>query len=137
VRQRVGDVIRQEPGPAPGHAGVLTVTGLLPSPLDKPTAPASPRPTPRDTLPAPESKAEEVITPLMRHTRSLRTRKGRPPWRLAGLETSERLPNVAQLRLALLAERYDPRLAQLYQGLQAAFTPVAATSHALHQGAAW
>ena len=44
VRQQVGDVIRQEPRTAPGHAGVLTVTGLLPSPLEKPTAPASQQP---------------------------------------------------------------------------------------------
>src|SRR5213592_2782077 len=44
VRQQVGDVIRQEPHTAPGHAGVLTVTGLLPSPLEQPTAPASQNP---------------------------------------------------------------------------------------------
>ena len=137
VRQRVGDLIRQEPGTAPGQAGVLTVTGLLPTPLEKPTAPASQSPTPRDTLTAPEPKANEVITQLFRHTRYLLTLKGRPPFRLAGLETYERLHNVAQLSLDLLATRYDPRLAQLYQGLQSALTPVAETYHALHQGAAW
>jgi hypothetical protein len=137
VRAQVGDVIRQEARTAPGHAGVLTVTGLLPSPLATPTAPASARPTPRGTLPAPESAAEEVITQLVRHTRYLLTLKGRPPFRLAGLETYERLHNVARLSLDLLAERYDPRLAQLYQGLQAALTPLAETYHALHQGAAW
>jgi hypothetical protein len=113
------------------------VTGLLPSPLDKPPAPTSPRPTPRGTLTAPESAAEEVRTQLFRPTRSLLTLKGRPPFRLAGLETYERLHNVAQVSLDLLAERYDPRLAQLYQGLQVALTPLAETYHALHQGAAW
>src|SRR5881296_4553038 len=61
VRQHIGDVLRHESRTAPGHSGVLTVTGLLPSPLEKPTAPASPRPTPRGTLTAPESEAEEVI----------------------------------------------------------------------------
>jgi len=137
VRQRVGDLIRQEPGTAPGHAGVLTVTGLLSTPLEKPTAPAAQSRTPRDTLTASEPKANEVITQLFRHTRYLLTLKGRPPFRLAGLETYERLHNVAQLSLDLLATRYDPRLAQLYQGLQAALTPVAETYHALHQGAAW
>src|SRR6266571_9561850 len=45
VREQVGAVLRQEARTAPGHAGVLTVTGLLPSPLEKPTAHASPRPT--------------------------------------------------------------------------------------------
>src|SRR5499425_133529 len=125
VREQVGDVLRQEARTAPGRAGVLTVTGLLPSPLEKPTASASPRPTPWGPLTAPESAAEEVITQLVRHTRYLLTLKGRPPFRLAGLETYERLHNVAQKSLDLLATRYEPRLAQLYQGLQSALTPIA------------
>jgi hypothetical protein len=81
--------------------------------------------------------AAQVITQLLRHTRSLLTRKGRPPLRLAGLEPYERLHSGAGMRLALLATRYEPRLAQLYHGLQAALSPCAATDHALHQGAAW
>ncbi len=137
VRQQVGALIRQEPHTASGHAGVLTVTGLLPSPIERATAPASHSPSPRDTRTAPEAKADEVITHLFRHTRYLLTLKGRPPFRLAGLETYERLHNVTQVSLDLLATRYDPRLAQLYQGLQAALTPLAETYHALHQGAAW
>jgi hypothetical protein len=137
VRQQVGALIRQEPRTASGPAGVLTVTGLLPSPIERPTAPASHSPSPRDTRTAPEVKADEVITQLFRHTRYLLTLKGRPPFRLAGLETYERLHNVTQVSLDLLATRYDSRLAQLYQGLQAALTPLAETYHALHQGAAW
>jgi len=137
VRQQVGNVIRQEPCTAPGQAGILTVTGLLPSPLEAPQAPASHSPTPRLSPTAPAPEADEVITQLLRHTRYLLTLKGRPPFWLAGLETYERLHHVAQLSLDLLAERYDPRLAQLYQGLQAAVTPMAEPYHALHQGAAW
>src|SRR5438132_1207002 len=137
VREHVGDVIRQEPRTVPGHAGVLTVTGLLPSPLEKPTAPASQSPTARDTPTVPESKADEVITQLLRHTRYLLTLKGRPPFRLAGMETYERLQNVARFSLDLLAQRYEPRLAQLYQGLQAALSPFAELSQELQQGAAW
>jgi hypothetical protein len=41
VRQHVGDLIRQEPCTASGPVGVLTVTGLLPTPLAQPTAPAA------------------------------------------------------------------------------------------------
>jgi hypothetical protein len=67
----------------------------------------------------------------------LLTLKGRPPFRLAGLETYERLQNVARCSLDLLAQRYEPRRAQLYQGLQAALSPFAETSQALQQGAAW
>ena len=81
--------------------------------------------------------ADEVITQLVRHTRYLLTLKGRPPFRLAGMETYERLQNVARFSLDLLAQRYEPRLAQLYQGLQAALAPFAETSQELQQGAAW
>jgi hypothetical protein len=137
VREQIGDLIRQEPHTAPGHAGVLTVTGLLPSPLETPTAPASQHTTPRNTLPVPEAKADTVITQLLRHTRYLLTLKGRPPFRLAGMETYERLQNVAHLSLDLLATRYESRLAQLYQGLQSALSPFAQTSQEFRQGAAW
>jgi hypothetical protein len=137
VRQQVGDVLRQDSQTEPGQAGVLTVSGLLPSPLEKSTAPASLSPLPRDTLTGPESKAEEVITHLLRHTRYLLTLKGRPPLRLAGLETYERLQHVAQCSLELLTERYDLRLAQLYQGLQEALAPFAQTYQTFQQGAAW
>jgi hypothetical protein len=137
VRQQVGDLIRQEPHTAPGQGGVVTVTGLVPSPLAQPTASASHHPTPRDTRTAPAAQADEVITHLLHHTRYLLTLKGRPPFRLAGLETYERLQNVAQCSLDLLAARYDPRLAKLYQGLQAALSPFAQTYQALQQGAAW
>jgi hypothetical protein len=137
VRAQVGDVIRQEPRTAPGRTGVVTVTGLLPSPLDTPTAPASQSPSPRDTLTAPEAKAAEVITHLLRHTRALLTLTGRPPFRLAGMETYERLQHVAQYRLDLLAKRYEPRLAQLYHGLQSALAPFAQTYQTFQQGAAW
>ena len=137
VREQIGDMIRQEPRTAPGQAGVLTVTGLLPSPLEQPTAPASQNPTPRDALTVPEAKADAVITQLLRHTRYLLTLKGRPPFRLAGMETYERLQNVARLSLDLLATRYESRLAQLYQGLQSALSPFTQTYQEVRQGAAW
>jgi Transposase, Mutator family len=137
VREQVGDLLRQEPRRQPGQAGVLTVTGLLPSPLEEPTAPTCQCPAPSAAPTAAEPEANKVITQLFRHTRYLLTLKGRPPFRLAGLETYERLDHVARLSLALVAERYDPRLAQLYQGLQSALSPFAATSQALQQGAAW
>jgi hypothetical protein len=137
VRQQIGDLIRQAPHLTPGQAGVLTMTGLLPSPLEQPPAPASPSRTPRDARTAPESEADEVLTPLFRHTYYLLTLKGRPPFRLAGIETYERLQNVAKFSLDLLAKRYEPRLAPLSQGLQSALSPWAATAQELQQGAAW
>jgi hypothetical protein len=137
VRQQVGAVIRQEPQAAPGHAGVLTVTGLLPSPFEEPKAPASQRPTPIVSPTALAPEADEVITQLFHHPRYLRTLKGRPPFRLAGLETYARLQHLARFSLELLAKRYEPRLAQLYQGLQSALSPLTETSQELQQGAAW
>ena len=94
-------------------------------------------PPPSASPAATGSEADAIVTALLRHTRYLLTLKGRPPFRLAGLETYERLDHVARVSLALVAERYDPRLAQLYQGLQAALSPLAATSQALQPGAAW
>jgi hypothetical protein len=137
VRQQVGDLLRQEPCTAPGQAGVLTMTGLGPRPLAKPRAPAAHSPTSRAPRTAPEAAADALITQLLRPTRSLLTLKGRPPLRLAGMETYERLQNVAHLRLDLLAPRYESRLAQLSQGLQSALSPLAQTSQAFRQGAAW
>jgi hypothetical protein len=129
-RQHGGDLIRTEPRAAPRQAGVVTVTGLWPSPLEQPKASAA-------HPPVPESAADEVVTPRFRPTRSLLTLKGRPPFRWAGRETSERLDDVAGFRLNLLSTHYDPRLAQLYQGLQSALAPFAQTDQEVQQGAAW
>ena len=137
VREHVGDVLRQDPRTASSPTGVLTVTGLFPSALEQPTVPATHNPTPRGTHIGTKAAADEVITQLVRHTRYLLTLKGRPPFRLAGLETYERLQNVACVSLDLLAQRYEPRLAQLYQGLQSALVPLTASYHELHQGAVW
>src|SRR4030095_10885022 len=100
VRQQVGDLIRQDARTEPGHAGVLTVTGLWPSPLEEPKTPAPPSPTPGASPVAPAGEADAVVLPFMRHTRYLLTLKGRPPFRLAGIETYARLQDVApgQLR---------------------------------------
>jgi hypothetical protein len=44
---------------------------------------------------------------------------------------------VARVSLDLLATHYEPRLAQLYQGLQSALSPFAAIYQEVQQGAAW
>jgi len=113
------------------------VTGLFPSPPAEPTAPAAQSPPLRGTRPGPAAETDAVITQFCRHTRYLLTLKGRPPFRLAGLETYERLQNVACVSLDLLAQRYEPRLAQLYQGLQSTLSPFAQAYQELRQGAAW
>jgi hypothetical protein len=133
----VGSLLSQEPQAEPGHGGVLTMTGLLPSPVAEPHASASPSPTPPRAPLSCSAEANEVVTQLLRHTHYLLTLKGRPPFRLAGLETYERLQQVASVSLELLTQHVEPRLLCLYQGLQAALTPWAGAYQELHQGAAW
>jgi hypothetical protein len=137
VREQGGHLLRQAPRRHPGQAGGVTVTGLLPSPGAESTALTCHHPAPSAIPRASALAAEQVISQLLCPTRSLLTLTGRPPWRLAGLETYERLHSVAGMRLALLATRYAPRLVHFEHGLQAALAPFAATSHALHQGATW
>jgi Transposase, Mutator family len=137
VREQVGNVIRQDSGTEPGQAGVLTVTGLLPSPIKESKAPAAQSSPPSGSRRTPELEVEAVVTQLLRHTRYLLTLKGRPPFRLAGIETYARLQDVARVSLDLLAQRYEPRLAQLYQGLRAALAPFVANAQELQQGAVW
>jgi len=128
-RQHGGDRIRTEPRAEPSQAGVWTVTGLLPSPLEQPKASAA-------HPPVPECAADAVVTPRCRPTRSRLTLKGRPPCRWAGMATAERLDDVAGVSLTLLRTHDAPRLAPLSQGLQAALAPFAQTSQEVQQGAA-
>jgi hypothetical protein len=125
VREQVGDVIRQEPHTTPGQAGVFSVTGLWPRSSGAPQGAPGPEAQcqgPIAAPPAPEPKADAVLTQLLRPTRSLLPLTGRPPLHLAGLETSERLDTVARCGLDLLAQRYEPRLVQWVHGLQAALS---------------
>ncbi|NTV99825.1 MAG: transposase, partial [Oscillochloris sp.] len=81
--------------------------------------------------------AAEVVTQLLRRTRYLLTLKGRPPLRLAGMETYAELQEVIIRGQRLLAHRDDPQLAQLVAGLQAALAPLAARVADVQVGADW
>ena len=87
VRQQVGALLRQDSPRAPGHAGLLTVPGLLPSPVAEPPAPPGHCPAPAVAPMTAAPAAAQVRTQRVRHTRYWRTRKGRSPWRLAGIAT--------------------------------------------------
>jgi len=162
VRREVGPLIRANKATDAPQPGVLTVTGLLPDnspatlepepplaepgedhapmPITPPVATERPTADPGSSAVAPGSDAaaiDQVVTHLLRHTRYLLTLKGRPPFRLAGLETYQRLQGVAGLTQELLEHRHDPRLARLGQGLQAALSPLAGEHRYLQQGATW
>ena len=136
VRDHVGSLIRQESVAGASPRGVLTVTGVVPETptAPRPTLAAAPAPS-RSTVEA--AQAAAVVNQLLRHTRYLLTLKGRPPFRLAGLETYERLHGVAALSFDLLIHRLDGCLVQLYQGLKAALAPLAQRYEELQYGAVW
>ena len=118
VRQEVGELLRRE---KVEQAGVLTVTGLLPTPIAAPQEPEES--TARSAV---QQEHEVIVADLVRRVRYLLTLKGRPPFRLAGIEMYERLTEVRACLDTLLAHRHDPRLIELQRGLLHALT---ATQH--------
>jgi hypothetical protein len=133
VREQIGELIRRPVLRDASAQGVLTVTGILGSPL--PGAAADSDESGGGAQP--QRQVDEVISCLFAHTRYLLTLKGRPPFNLAGLETYERLHRVAQVSFDLLRHRLDWRLVAFYQGLQTALAPFAPRYHDLEQGAVW
>jgi hypothetical protein len=133
VRTQLGELIRRPMRAGTSARGVLTVTGILGSPLPEAHVDAEARGAVADM----QRQIDEVISSLFAHTRYLLTLKGRPPFNLAGLETSERLYHVRQVSFDLLTHRLDWRLVALYQGLQTALAPFAPRDHDLEQGAVW
>jgi hypothetical protein len=132
VRAEVGALIRCEKVENPG---VLTVTGLLPSPVSQPTADEV-QPACLPGQPAlPEQAA--IVQDLLRRVRYLLTLKGRPPFRLAGLEMVERLTQVKTCLDTLLDHRTDPRLVTLGHGVQTALLAVQTDYLEVRQAANW
>jgi hypothetical protein len=136
VRSEVGDLIRQE---KVEKAGVLTVTGLVPTPVEEPEAPPEEAPL-QDSpvLPDPvDSEQEAIVQDLLRRVRYLLTLKGRPPFRLAGVEMFERLSEVKTCLDTLISHRTDDRLVALRQGLHQALLSVQSDYTDLRQAADW
>jgi hypothetical protein len=153
VRQQVGDLIRPEQVERPG---VLTVTGLIPSPLSeqkppdpdfekKPGQKADLEPEQVSPAPARESneveplaqEQAEIVTAFKRRVRYLLTLKGRPPFRLAGIEMYVRLADVSDCLVELVAHISDPDLVQLQQGLEQSLTMFQEDYDNLSQAATW
>ncbi len=127
VRQEIGDLIRQE---KVANGGVLTTTGWVPSPQPARLCPPS--------LPAAqEQECESIRQDMRRRIRYLLTLKGRPPFRLAGIEMFERLCEVKDCLERLIAQHPDPGLQPLHQGLQKAIQSAQADYPDLRQAADW
>lgn len=132
VRQAIGEQIRRE---QVENQGVLTVTGLIPSPVAEPPAPTiTPELTEQQAV---AQEREAIVTAFQRRIRYLLTLKGRPPLRLAGLEMIERLNEVADCLDILLAHAAEPRLEHLLQGLRQALQDVMPHYQDLRQEADW
>ena len=129
VRAAVGPLIRQEQEEAPG---VLTVTGLLPSPIEEPPPSSAPA--------APDDVAHAragIVTDLFRRVRYVLTLKGRPPFQLAGLEMVDRLTDVQDCLTRLIVQQTDPQLVRLQQGLSLALQTARPAYTPLRQAAKW
>ncbi len=154
VRGAIGPMLRSEHVDAPG---VLTVTGVLPSGAEPPSPAAPPEPPPssgsssaaqaRKTAQEDGSleigttsavqQRDEIVTALQQRLRYLLTLKGRPPFRLAGIEMYERLTEVAVCLTSMIEVQADPRLIHMHQGLEDALSTVDDTYHDLRQAADW
>jgi hypothetical protein len=124
VRQEIGALIRQE---KVEMAGVLTVTGGIPSPV-----------VPKTVSPDPlAQEQDDIIQDLRRRIRYLLTLKGRPPFCLAGIAMFERLTEIKECLERLMAKHSHPQLAQLHQGLQSALQAAQTDYTLLRQAANW
>jgi len=158
VRKTIGPMIRAEHVEQPG---ILTVTGLLPSPVESELPPVTTEPsvshTPSaerhgaDAPPAMKdgredeaqdkgaaaSAFDEIVTGLQQKIRYFLTLKGRPPFRLAGIEMYDRLGEVKQYLNAMMELHRDPRVRQLQRGLEQALSDVKGTYLEVRQAADW
>jgi hypothetical protein len=136
VRRAAGDLIRRDKVEQPG---VLTVTGLVPTPVEGPDAPhdAAPSQDPQGLPDSVDIEQEAIVQDLLRRVRYLLTLKGRPPFRLAGVEMFERLSEVKTCLDTLIDHRPDPRLVELRQALQTALLSVQSDYTELRQAADW
>ncbi len=144
VRAEVGDLVRREQAAGPG---VLTVTGLVPSPVDTTGAttvtpdpdpdPDPARVTGADAVSSLDQERQLIVQSLVRRVRYLLTLKGRPPYRLAGIEMYQRLQEVLRSLNRLIGHHADARLIRLRDGLRQALSKVRADYIQLRRAAKW
>ncbi len=131
IRKEVGSLIRSEKTEQKSDGNVLTVTGLLPTSVSTPHNPTARKEPPES------NEVEDILLHLTRHSRYLLTLKGRPPFRLAGIEMYDRFQQVTTLTNDFLAHRYEPSLAAINQGVQRVLSRFGNGYQDLKQGADW
>ncbi len=129
MQSKVRVLLRPEPTEETPDAGILTVTGALPSPVPDP---------PCGTAEAKSSiETETIVDLLLRRARYLLTCKGRPPVHLVGIETYQGLRDLQVRSRMMLSHHYDTRLAELSDALEAVLPNFADRYDELQQGAHW
>jgi hypothetical protein len=129
IQNEIGVLLRPEASEECPDAAILTTTGALPTPLSTPAQPS--------TAEAQDDDAGRIVAQVLGRMRQVLTRKGRPPVRLAGTEVYRDLCALQVRTLAMLAHRYDTRLAQVADTLTKILPDFADRYPELHTGATW
>lgn len=137
VRDSVGPLIRSEYVENPG---LLTINGLFPTEIvdddsitdmrEEETQEAG-----KDT--SLENKRNEIAETIQQKIRYTLTLKGRPPFRLAGIEMYERLDETRYFLGSMLEDFTDDRLSKLYTGISEGLQVVEDSYLHLRKGADW
>jgi hypothetical protein len=135
VRADLGELLRPK---TLENTGILTVTGLVPSPLTPPppTDTAEP-PVPSAPPTVSDAEREQIVQDILHRVRYLLTLKGRPPFRLAGVETYERLLELKRYVAQLVHHAPEPRLVQVLHGLRRALKVMRRDYAEMRQAADW
>jgi hypothetical protein len=134
VRAEVGELLRPQ---TRENAGVLTLSGLIPSPLPAPAAVPSDGSAARARAVLAATERETIVQDLLQRVQYLLTLKARPPLRLAGIEMVAQLQQVVRCLNQLLRQQSEPRLQALRAGLQRALQGVRADARELRTAADW
>jgi len=162
VRNSIGPMIRSEHVEQPG---VLTVTGLFPSAAEpKLSSVNSESASSKNQLESNlqtsdefskdekledkegivekdvdsvEKQKDEIVKTLQQRIRYLLTLKGRPPFKLAGVEMFGQLAEVNSHLKSMLQMEADPCLSKLQQGIEQALSEVEGTYKDLREAADW
>lgn len=130
VRAEIGGLIRHKQAEKPV---IPVVTGMLPSPvpsISTPTTSLSP-----ETIA--EQERERIVQDILARVRYLLTLKGRPPFRLAGIEMFARLQEVVACAQEWIEHSPEARLLKLLDGLQTALTKTQPAYAELSHAAQW
>ena len=132
VRAELGELLRPQ---TPDNKGVLTVSGMLPSPA--PAAVPSDESAARTRAALAAAERETIVQDLLQRVQYLLTLKARPPLHLAGIEMVAQLQQVVRCLNQLLRQQAEPRLQALRAGLQQALQQVRADYRELRTAAGW